>query len=690
VPVLAVPLVALPGAPQAAAEKLWAQVVAEVKTRPEVALTEVTDKGSDLALSANRGAAEAEKAAADARGQVAKAQDLARKGKAVPAAAGFLKAITLLLARPLTVDETGGLLLTDATAQLAVARMISGNDEGGDEALADLVRRAPDKAPSGGDYPPAFLRAYDAARQRVLSGPRGTLRVLAPTEAGVPARVLLDGRHLGAAPLQLSDVPSGVHVVRVERPGEAWAETVTLPGGGELLLQPRLGTTAATPVADLAADLARGQLDRPTAAKAARLARSKGAQAALVGTVAKERDGLAARSFLVLVKGERVVPLSAMTLDAELLGASLEVLRLADDLVARLAAPPPEPPLPLPLGTASADALEMPSVAAAPPPPEGGAAPVAVSSSELARAAGVAPSRAVLTPGAAPAAAPAPAAPAPAPAPVAAAEPAPAVAATPPAPAPAEAAESAPAARRVSIPGQAPAPAPNAPPAAPKVAVAAEEEAAAPRTPAAPRAPVTAAAPAPAAPAPTVAAPAPAAPAAPSAAAAPAPSAAAPSEPAPRSASGGAVLGSLAAATEALSATPAPAAPPSAPAAVPNPSPAPVAAAPAPAERKPVLPGAAPAEAPGELVIPRRATRDDDEPTAAPRARAAPVAATRMEAREASEIAQAKEPVKTKSHTVLWIVAGVLLAGGLGAGGYALYQGSRTANSATVTASWSR
>ncbi len=666
-PVLAVPLVALPGAPQAAAEKLWAQVLTELKTRPEVALTEVTDKGSDLALSANRGAAEADKVAADARVQVGKAQDLARKGKAVQAAAGFLRAISSLLARPLSVDEAGGLLLSDATAQMAVARTISGNDEGGDEALADLVRRAPDKAPSGGDYPPAFLRAYDAARQRVLSGPRGTLRVLAPTEAGVPARVLLDGRHLGAAPLQLTDVPSGVHVVRVERPGEAWAETVTLSGGAELLLQPRLGSTAATPAAELAADLARGQLDHPTAAKAARLARSKGAQAALVGTLAKERDGLVARSFLVLVKGDRVVRLSTMALDGELLGASLEVLRLADDLVARLASPPPEPLLPLPLGTASPDALEMPAVAAAPPAAEGGGAPAAVSSSELAQAAGLAPSPAVLTPGAAPAPAPAPA-PFPAPVPAAPATGALAPPAAAPAQAPAAAAtpaaadtaaEAAAAGRRVAIPGQATPAAASAQPAAPRVAVGAEEETAAARTPVSPRP-------------------------------APAPGAAASSEPPTKPA--GAVLGSLAAATEALSAAPAAPAPPSAPVAVVNPAPGPVAAAAtAPSERRPVLPGAAPAEPPGELVIPRRATRDerDEEPAAATRARAAPVAATRMEAREASEFAQVKEPPKTKSHTVLWVVAGVLLAGGLGAGGYALYQGSRTANSATVTASWS-
>ena len=611
VAVLAVPFVALAGTPEGSAGRLWAQLLAELKTRPELSVSEPSAEPGDLAFSAARRTADAERALAQAREQVAKAAELGKKHKPALEATALLKAVSLLLGKPLAVDQQGGALLADATQRMAAARMQSGNDEGGDEALADLVRRAPERAPSG-DYPPAFVRAFEAARQRVLSGTRGSLRVLAP--AGVAVRVLLDGRPLGTAPVQLVEVPTGVHVVRVERAGEAWAETVTLLPGTELLVQPHPGGLAGGPTSELQADLGKGQLDRPAAARAAKLARAAGAQAALIGAVAREQGGLAARSFLVLAKGDRVVPLSAMALDAEMLGASLEVLRLADDLVARLASPPPESPLPLPLGSASAEALEMPSVVAAPPAPEGASAPVDVSAADLRKAAGVgasiapatAPGRPALGNLAAAVAAAAPAEPSPAPSPAPAASEKPVPPAQP----------DAPAGRVALIPGAKPLAAPAAAP-APKAAVAIDEP----------------------------------------------PASGARAVAQPSAASG-------------------------------SPAGAP------PAGRAVAVPWAAPAatasEGPGptrELVVPGRRSRDDrddDAPVAtAARALAAPVAATRMEAREASEVAQVREQKPSKSHTALWIVAGVLVAGGLGTGGYFLYQRSRSASSATVSASWS-
>ena len=652
VAVLAVPFVALPGAPEAGAGRLWAQVLAELKTRPELAISEPAADAGDLAFSAARSTADAERTQAQAREQVAKAAELGRKNKPALQATALLKAVSLLLGKPLAVDQQGGALLADATQQMAAARMQSGNDEGGDEALADLVRRAPERTPSG-DYPPAFVRAFEAARQRVLSGPRGSLRVLAP--AGAPVQVLLDGRPLGTAPVQLVEVPTGVHVVRAERAGEAWAETVTLLAGAELLVQPRPGALAGGPTSELQADLGKGQLDRPAATKAAKLARHAGAQAALVGAVAREQGGLAARSFLVLAKGDRVIPLSAMALDAEMLGASLEVLRLADDLVARLASPPLESPLPLPLGSASAEALEMPSVAAAPPAPEAGAAPVAVSTADLRKAAGV---------GAGPAAAPAPVAPADAPAPPAAAARAAAREIAPLAAAPADSSRPALGSLAAAVAAAAPAEAPAASEKQPEQLQSAQPQ----------PAPVPEAAPArrmalipgakPAA-AP-VAAPAEKAPVAidemkeqptsgERAVAVPATSAAAPAN--------------LTVAAPVVGRA----------VAVPAPAPAPAAASADPGPAR-------------ELVIPGRRTRDDrDDDAAASTAakpRPAPVAATRMEAREASEVAQAREQKPSKSHAALWIVAGVLVAGGLGTGGYFLYQGSRSASSATVSASW--
>jgi hypothetical protein len=47
-------------------------------------------------------------------------------------------------------------------------------------------------------------------------------------------------------------------------------------------------------------------------------------------------------------------------------------------------------------------------------------------------------------------------------------------------------------------------------------------------------------------------------------------------------------------------------------------------------------------------------------------------------------VAVAKEGSGGKGSRALWIVAGALLAGGLGAGGYLLYQSSRSPSSATI------
>lgn len=301
-------------------------------------------------------------AAASARARVAlgHAAELARKGKHAQAAEALRKGIAQLTAKPLAVDEEGGRLLADASLQLAVERLVAGDEDGGDGALAMLVRLAPERTIAAADYPPAFVRELDGVRKRLLAAPRGRLRVLA-LPGLEQSRLLLDGRALGAAPALIKDVLPGEHFVRVERAGAAFATRVVVVAGAE--------TEIAPPADASAAPLAQGLLDKAAAASAAKAARAASAQAAVLGAVVRTGDGLSVRTFLCFARSEKIVALAPVAIDAEMLGASVEMLRLADEVVAKLSGTAQDAPLPIALGDGAAPRLA--ELSGAPPAPAG-------------------------------------------------------------------------------------------------------------------------------------------------------------------------------------------------------------------------------------------------------------------------------------------------------------------------------
>ena len=164
------------------------------------------------------------------RAELAKAAELAKNDRHAEAAESLQKAIALLAAHPSLLDEDSGRLLSDAALQLAVERLMAGDEDGGDAALAQLVRLDPDRELRKADYPPAFLVELASVKKRLFAEPRGDLRILAPPGAG-EARVQLDGRTLRSAPVDVADLIPGEHFVRVERAGVAWGQKVIAIAG---------------------------------------------------------------------------------------------------------------------------------------------------------------------------------------------------------------------------------------------------------------------------------------------------------------------------------------------------------------------------------------------------------------------------------------------------------------------------
>ncbi len=189
-PVVVLPYALFPGVPDAIGPRIAELLAQELRGREELKLVD---------LKAPVARADKSDPLAQARSALGKATLLAQKGHHPAAAAALEKAISLFTANPRVLDESAGRLLSDAALQLAVERLIAGDEDGGDAALAQLVRLSPDREANAADYPPAFLFELAGVRKRLLASPRGSLRVLAPPGEG-EARAWVDGHPVAALP----------------------------------------------------------------------------------------------------------------------------------------------------------------------------------------------------------------------------------------------------------------------------------------------------------------------------------------------------------------------------------------------------------------------------------------------------------------------------------------------------------
>ena len=81
-----------------------------------------------------------------------------------------------------------------------------------------VVQLNPDLILDRAVYPGGMIKVYDEVKAQILASPLGTMRVEASPG---PARVFLDGKDRGATPLDLQNIPPGVHTLTVRRPGFA-------------------------------------------------------------------------------------------------------------------------------------------------------------------------------------------------------------------------------------------------------------------------------------------------------------------------------------------------------------------------------------------------------------------------------------------------------------------------------------
>jgi PEGA domain len=262
----------------------------------------------------------------EARRGVEEAKELRSKRKFRVAEAALSKALERYAKAAPGLAEVAE--LQDAYVLLSAVQFNAGRDEEAARSLAQGLALAPSREPPLASTSPLFARVVAAARTSILQSAKGTLRVES-TPSG--AAVFIDGVAMGATPLQVGEVPPGLHLWRVLLPsGEAAGGLVQIAPSQSARVSAR--TPGSDPESRLLAALSENRIDQPAVEAAREHARSVQADMLIFGALSREGRSLALDSFVLKVSSGEVKRLPRFNFDTELLSAGVEFYNLAGRL----------------------------------------------------------------------------------------------------------------------------------------------------------------------------------------------------------------------------------------------------------------------------------------------------------------------------------------------------------------------
>jgi tetratricopeptide (TPR) repeat protein len=303
----------------------------EVLKKDDVAESAAPSKGG-APREGNKNAPTGDPGAGDkAQALVEQAKTAIEDSNVGPAIEQLKKAVKLLTENGDAVPDLR--LLSEAYLQLGIAYFRDGDEDQANDALSQAVHFMPQRELEETEYPPIFIRAYQRVRFDVLRRPRTTIEV----RASPGSQVLLDGRNLGKAPLNLTEVLPGTHWVRVERAGQPPEAKKLLVRAKNTILVEFSGATGGdekpddAPVGSLGA-VARNALEKGHLDQLRATGKREGAAFVVFGAVYKTDTAYNIYTSLVSVADGSVGRAVDVAFDLDMLSAQIEVYKLAEDL----------------------------------------------------------------------------------------------------------------------------------------------------------------------------------------------------------------------------------------------------------------------------------------------------------------------------------------------------------------------
>lgn len=313
-----VPFAALSGdVPQRAGDKAASMLTSELKSAEGFALVDVKKSAAPDPYAARLD---------EARKLVEEAQALRSKRKFNAAEETLQKALAAYKEGAPGLEEIGE--LQDAYVLLSAIQYLTGRDEEGEKTLQTALALAPARELPLAKTSPLFTRVVSDARAALEKAPKGTLLV---ESTPMGAQVTVDGVSLGTTPLQITDVPAGVHVWRVQLPsGEATGGVTQVVEKKQAKVTGQPQTT--DPESKILATLSQNKIDQSVLDAAKQHAQTVQADMLIFGALSREGKKLALDSFVLKVESGELKRLPRSTFDTELLSAGMEFYNLVGKL----------------------------------------------------------------------------------------------------------------------------------------------------------------------------------------------------------------------------------------------------------------------------------------------------------------------------------------------------------------------
>ena len=320
--------------PRATGEQIAQTLEEGLRPSADVRLVQVPAEGAKTAAGSKFATPEQAQAVAAAKADLDKGRDHLAKRRMKPALDAFTRAIDGMENNSRALEDVEPLV--EAYLKKAVAQFRMGlEDDASKGTLPKAIRLQPSlRLQASEEYDQVFVDLFDRVRAGMANDGAGSLRVdTTPPGAGV----WVDGRDAMTSPVMVTGLLPGVHYVKIKLPStEPYVERVEIRKDELFRISPDEGGSQQGLVAGLVTLLSRNELGADARTQIDAVAKKTGAQVVVVGGAYAKGASMGLATYAYDVAKGTFTQLQSLTLDRDMLGAAIEINKVANEIVGKL------------------------------------------------------------------------------------------------------------------------------------------------------------------------------------------------------------------------------------------------------------------------------------------------------------------------------------------------------------------